>query len=108
MFAVAFRGERLAADEGTRGSLSGSMWHGYGVIRLVAEDPAARLDERQVRRIVFWVLEFLPAERCDVRPEPVVEIVVSGLGGDGPIHPPLLRRVEEIAGCRFLVAAEGE
>jgi hypothetical protein len=36
-----------------------------------------------------------------------VEIVVSGLGGDGAMHPPLLRRVEEIAGCRFLVAADG-
>jgi hypothetical protein len=78
------------------------------VIRLVADDPAARLDEHQVRRITFWILEFLPAERCDVRLEPVVEIVISGLGGDGAIHPPLLQRVEAIAGCRFLIAVAGE
>jgi hypothetical protein len=78
------------------------------VIRLTAEDPAARLDDRQVRRIMYRILEFLPAERCDVRPEPVVEIVISGLGGDEAMHPPLLRRVEEIAGCRFLVTANGE
>jgi hypothetical protein len=77
------------------------------VIRLVAEDPAARLDERQVSRIKFWILEFLPALRCDVRQDPSVEIIISGLGGDGDVHPPLLERVEAIAACRFRVTAGG-
>jgi hypothetical protein len=77
------------------------------VIRLVAEDPAVRLDERQVSRIKYRICEFLPALRCDIRQEPSVEIVISGLGGDGDMHPPLLERVEEIAGCRFRVAAGG-
>jgi hypothetical protein len=77
------------------------------MIRLVAEDTSVRLDKRQVSRIKSWILEFLPADRCDVRQEPSVEIIISGRGGDGDMHPPLLQRVEAIAGCRFRVAASG-
>jgi hypothetical protein len=65
------------------------------------------LDERQVSRIRFWILEFLPALRCDVRQESSVEIIISGLGGDGDMYPPLLERVEAIAACRFRVTAGG-
>lgn len=77
------------------------------MIRLVAEDPAVRLNERQISRIKYRICEFLPALRCDVRQEPSVEIVISGPGGDGDMHPPLLEWVQAIAGCRFRVAASG-
>lgn len=78
------------------------------MIRLVAEDPAVRLDELQVSRIKFWILEYLPALRCDVRQEPSVEIVIGGLGGDGDMNLPLLQRVEAVAGCRFQVVVDPE
>jgi hypothetical protein len=73
------------------------------MIRLLAEDPAIVLDDEQVRRIKFWLLEFVPARGCRVRREPVVEIVITGTES-AELHRPLLQRVESIARCRFTVA----
>jgi hypothetical protein len=73
------------------------------MIRLVAEDPTVVLDEDQVRRIKFWLLEYVPARGCRVWREPVVEIVITG-HESAELHRPLLQRVEDIAGCRFAVA----
>jgi hypothetical protein len=75
------------------------------VIRLVARDPAVSLDEAQVRRIKFWLLEFIPAGRCEVSLDAPVEITVTGHQAPD-LHPPLLERVESIAGCRFDVAVQ--
>jgi hypothetical protein len=74
------------------------------MIRLVAEDPAVVLDEEQARRIKFWLLEFVPAQHCRVRRDPVVEIVVTG-HKPAQLHGPLLQQVEGIARCRFTVVA---
>lgn len=75
------------------------------VIRLVAKDPGVGLDEVQVRRIQFVLLEFIPARGCAVRREPPVEIVVSDHEA-AELHPPLLAQVEAIAGCRFEVTVD--
>jgi hypothetical protein len=58
---------------------------------------------KQAGRIQSWLLELVPARGCRVRREPVVEIVITG-HEPAELHPPLLRRVEEVAGCRFGVA----
>ncbi|SCF27721.1 hypothetical protein [Micromonospora chokoriensis] len=76
------------------------------MIRLVAEDPAVSLDEGQARRIQFWLLEMVPARSCDVRRAPTVEITITGPYAD-ELYPPLLERVEAIAGCRFGVITNG-
>jgi hypothetical protein len=72
------------------------------MFRLVAEDPTVGLDERQAARIRYRLLEFVPADRCRVRLEAPVEIVVTGHRPPG-LHLPLLDQVEAIAGCRFRV-----
>jgi hypothetical protein len=78
------------------------LWHRCLVIRLVAEEPTVSLDDRQVKRITFLILEFVPARGCQVRREPPVGITISG--HDAPeLHPPLLEQIEAIAGCRFQV-----
>ncbi len=74
------------------------------MIRLVAADPAVRLNEEQCSRIRFWLLEFVPATGCQVRPEPPVEITVTGHYAP-ELHPPLLEKVQTIVGCRFQVQA---
>jgi hypothetical protein len=77
------------------------------VIRLVARDPAVGLDEIQATRIQFVLLEFIPAAGCNVKRDPPVQITV--LDHKAPeLHPPLLERVEAIAGCRFDVAVEAD
>lgn len=76
------------------------MCRGYPMIRLVAADPAVRLDEAQCSRIRFWLLDFVPAPRCQVRPEPPVKITITGHSAP-ELHPPLLEKVQAIAGCRF-------
>jgi hypothetical protein len=70
------------------------------MIRLVAEDPTVVLDDSQAQRIRFWLLEMVPARGCHIRVDPVVEITITGHEPD-QLHPPLLQRVEDIAGCRF-------
>ncbi|MFI7597553.1 hypothetical protein [Actinoplanes sp. NPDC049681] len=70
------------------------------MFHLVAEDPTVALDELQAARITSWLLELIPARSCRVRREPVVEITITG-HYPADFHLPLLRRVEEIAGCRF-------
>jgi hypothetical protein len=72
------------------------------MIRLVAADPAVRVDEEQRLRISFWLLEFVPATGCQVRSEPPVEITITGHHAP-ELHPPLLEKVQEIAGCSFHV-----
>jgi hypothetical protein len=63
------------------------------------------LDRAQARRIQFVLLELIPATGCDIKGDPPVEITV--VGHQAPeLHPPLLERVEAIAGCRFDVAVE--
>jgi hypothetical protein len=75
------------------------------VILLVARDPAVSLDEVQALRIQFVLSEFIPAAGCKVKRDPPVEIVV--VDHEAPdLHPPLLERVEAIAGCRFDVVVE--
>jgi hypothetical protein len=78
------------------------MWHRYPMIRLVAVDRAVRLDEEQCARTTFWLLEFVPATGCRVRSEPPVEITITGHSAP-KLHPPLLEKVQEIAGCQFQV-----
>lgn len=73
------------------------VWHGCAVIQLVALDANATLDDAQVLRIQSCLLELIPATGCRVRREPVVEVTVIGHFAD-ELHPPLLRRVEDIAG----------
>jgi len=76
------------------------------MIRLVAADPAVRLDEQQCLRISFWLLEFVPATGCQVTSEPPVEITVTGHYAP-ELHPPLLEKVQEIVGCSFHVQVAG-
>ncbi|MBQ0905481.1 hypothetical protein [Micromonospora sp. U21] len=77
------------------------------MIRLVAEDPAVRLDADQVLRIQFWILETLPALGCHVRPDPPIEVIITKHFAD-EVHPPLLEQVEAVAGCRFRVTASAD
>ena len=93
-------------DEPNRVVTPGRLWHGVGVFRLVAVDPAVSLDEVQAKRIRYVLLEFVPARRCEVRRDAPVEIWVTG-HGPAELHPPLLERVEAIAGCQFAVTTEG-
>jgi hypothetical protein len=76
------------------------------VIRLVAMDPTVGLDEVQVRLIQSVLLEFIPARGCQVKRDPLVEITVTDHAAP-ELHPPLLERVEAIAGCRFDVRVTG-
>jgi hypothetical protein len=68
------------------------------VIRLVADDEGAVLTEQEITRIQFWVLEVLPATRCEVRRGPGIEIIVPERE-PGDLVPAVLRRLEEIVGC---------
>jgi hypothetical protein len=72
------------------------------MIHLVAEDSAIALNDEQAQHIQSCLLERVPARRCTVRQEPPVEIIVTG-NYAADLHPPLLERVEAIAGCRFRV-----
>lgn len=74
--------------------------YGVQVIRLVAEDRTVVVDEKQVIRIQFWVLELLPARRCEVVTGPGVEIVVPDIDRQlDDVTPWVLSRLEEIVGC---------
>ncbi|MDF3300364.1 hypothetical protein [Streptomyces tropicalis] len=70
------------------------------MIRLVADDCTVVLDEKQVTKIQFWLLELLPAWRCEVVPGPGVEIVVPDVDRQlDDITPWVLSKLEEIVGC---------
>jgi hypothetical protein len=70
------------------------------VIRLVAEDHQLVLADHEVRRIRLWLMALIPATECAVGSGPPVEIVVPG-SDPSELTASLLRRIEEIAGCRF-------
>jgi hypothetical protein len=74
--------------------------YGVPVFRLVAEDTTVVLSEDQVTRIQFWLLETLPAWRCDVTvgPGAVITVPDDDLRFDD-IPPTVLRKLEAIAGC---------
>jgi hypothetical protein len=71
------------------------------MIRLRAEAPDVVLDESQVRRVRFLLLEFLPAMRCQVSRGPRIAIVVLDRIREN-LTEALQRRVEEIIGCRLV------
>ncbi len=83
------------------------MCQSVRVFRLLAEDPAVTLDESQELRIKYVMLEFLPARTCTVKRDAPVEVTIVAVGAGG-LHPPLLQRVEQIAGCRFRVTVVEE
>lgn len=70
------------------------------MIRLVAEDHQLVLADHEVRRIRLWLMALIPATECTVGSGPPVEIVVPDRD-PGDVTAGLLRRIEEIAGCRF-------
>lgn len=74
--------------------------YGVPVIRLVAEDRTVVVDGEQVTKIQFWLLELLPARRCEVVVGPGVEIVVPDIDRDlDDVTPWVLSKLEEIVGC---------
>ena len=75
------------------------------VLRLAAIDTALVLDERQVQCLTFWVLELLPAHRCDIDAGPGAEIRVAEREREG-LTPGLHRKFDEIAGCHWAVSAQ--
>jgi hypothetical protein len=71
------------------------------VIRLIAQDTTLVLTERQVLKIQYWLLEFIPATRCHVHPGPGIVIEVPDHNYD-EVAPALAQRVQEIVGCPIL------
>lgn len=72
----------------------------HRMIRLVAQDRNAVLTEQEAMRVRFWVLEVLPATRCEVLHGPGIEIIVPERE-PGDLSPGVLHRLEEIAGSPF-------
>jgi len=70
------------------------------MIRLIAEDHQLVLADHEIRRIRLWLMALIPTTECVVGSGPAVEIVVPD-GDPGDLTASLLRRIEEIAGCRF-------
>jgi hypothetical protein len=70
------------------------------MIRLVAEDRQLVLADHEVRRIRLWLMALIPTNECVVGSGPAVEIVVPDRD-PRELTASLLRRIEEIAGCRF-------
>ncbi|MEU9890159.1 hypothetical protein [Sphaerisporangium sp. NPDC051011] len=52
------------------------------MIRLIAADETAVLTERQIQRLQFWILEILPARKCEIRPGPGTQNIVPEHLGD--------------------------
>lgn len=74
--------------------------YGMPVIRLVAEHRTVILGEKQVSKIEFWLLELLPARRCEVVTGPGVEIVVPDSERQlEDLTPWVLSKLEAIVGC---------
>jgi hypothetical protein len=71
------------------------------MIRLRALEPDAVLDESQARRVRFWLLEFLPAVRCQVSCGPGIVIVVPDRDPDD-LTDALRRQIEEVVGCPLI------
>jgi hypothetical protein len=71
------------------------------MIGLRAETSDAALDDQQVRRIQFLLLEFLPAASCQVSQGPGITIVVPDRARED-LTEALQRRVEEVIGCRLI------
>jgi hypothetical protein len=65
---------------------------------LRAVDATIVLDDLQVRRLQFWILEILPASRCAVYAGPGVEIRVDERE-PADLTPTLKAKFEEIIGC---------
>ncbi|MEV6852102.1 hypothetical protein [Actinoplanes sp. NPDC051411] len=72
------------------------------MIRLRASTSDAVLDEAQVRRVRFLLLEFLPAARCQVSQGPGIAIVVPDRSQED-LTEALQRRIEETIGCQLVV-----
>jgi hypothetical protein len=70
------------------------------VIQLIAEDDQLVLADYEVRRIRLWLMALIPATECTIGSGPAVEIIIPD-GDPGDLTASLLRRIEEIAGCRF-------
>jgi hypothetical protein len=70
------------------------------MIQLVAEDDQLVLADYEVRRIRLWLMALIPAAQCTVGSGPPVEIVIPDRD-PRELTASLLRRIEEIAGCRF-------
>jgi hypothetical protein len=60
------------------------------------------LTEAQAMKIQYLLLEFIPAQRSIVHRGPGVVVDVAGREPD-ELAPGILRRIEEIADCRFRV-----
>lgn len=73
-----------------------------GVIRLSAADAAVVLDDRQVSRIRFLLLEFIPATICEVDRGPAAIITVPN-HGLSELAPGIRGQVESTMGCRVEV-----
>lgn len=71
------------------------------MIRLRAQERDAVLDESQARRVRFWLLEFLPAVRCQVSYGPGITIVVPDRNPDD-LTEALRRQIEEVVGCPLI------
>jgi hypothetical protein len=71
------------------------------VIRLLAADSDVVLDEQQVQRIMYWLLEILPSCRCRVHRGPGVEITVEDRQPD-ELVPALRRRLQDVVGCSLV------
>lgn len=71
------------------------------MIRLRAQTSDAMLDESQVRRIRFLLLEFLPSASCQVSHGPGITIVVPDRNRED-LTEALQRRVEEVIGCQLV------
>ncbi len=71
------------------------------VIHLRAVDTTIVLEDLQVGRLKFWILEFLPASRCTVHGGPGVEIHVEEREPED-LTPTLKAKFEEIIGCELV------
>lgn len=71
------------------------------VIRLRAQAPDAVLTEPQARLVRFWLLEFLPAARCQVSYGPGITILVPDRNPDD-LTEALRRQIEQVVGCPLI------
>ncbi|MDQ0379691.1 hypothetical protein [Amycolatopsis thermophila] len=73
------------------------------MLKLVASDPRLVLDENQVRRLRYWILEILPSSDYLIEPGPGAVITAYDRTPD-ELAPALRAKFEEIAGCHWLDA----
>ena len=72
------------------------------MLRLRAQDEDLVLDEAQVLRVQFWLLEILPAARCRVLAGPGIQLVVAERE-PADLTAAVRRKIEAIIGCAVLV-----